>query len=243
MKPVRNSFTSRAALLALLLLCAAGVLVLPAGLQATTARGPASREPHPVADHWPPFQMTYQLTEFDPRTQAVKYTAPYFVEWTDRRHWRKTLLDPSGDLAIGGVEWEQNGDQHWFTARPGAPRWSMDRLCPVCDILPTPAEFLIPEFFVPEKLRLMKNLPEHPVWSDGDGHTSFRYTPRPGGSEQYQATYRDSDGMPLQWVVYDDGILRRIYDVLELHLLNVAADAGDEAALPLPWPAAHLKKP
>jgi hypothetical protein len=233
---------SRLTLVALLSICAVGVLAFATHSQLTAVTLRTEREPYPVADHWPPFSMTYQVAEFDPRTQAVKSTAPYLVEWTDRRHWRQTLLDQSGDLVIGGVEWEQNGDQHYFTSRPGAPRWRTDRECPCSDILPTPAEFLIPEFFVAEKLRLMKHMPERPVWSDGRGHTSFWWIPRPGGSELRQITYRESDGMPLQYVVYDDGVVQRMYDVLEIKFLDDVAPSSDRDELPLPAPPPTVKK-
>lgn len=111
----------RGVLLALLVLSAAGVLALATRLPATGTPPLTDREPYPVADHWPPFQMTYRVTELDSRTHEIKRSVPYLVEWTDRRHWRQTLLDQSGDLVNGGVEWEQDGDTQYFTSRPGAP--------------------------------------------------------------------------------------------------------------------------
>src|SRR5579875_3822200 len=93
-RPV-DRLACRLVLLALLVVGAASVLALAPRLQATKTARVGHHEPSPVADHWPPFRMTYQATEFDPETQAVKYTAPYRVEWTDRRHWRNTRSGPA----------------------------------------------------------------------------------------------------------------------------------------------------
>ena len=93
-RPVER-LACRLVLLALLVVGAASVLALAPRLQATKTARVGHHEPSPVADHWPPFRMTYQATEFDPETQAVKYTAPYRVEWTDRRHWRNTRSGPA----------------------------------------------------------------------------------------------------------------------------------------------------
>lgn len=88
----------------------------------------------------------------------------------------------------------------------------------------------------------MKDIPERRIWSDGAGHTSFRWRPQASDSELWEATYRDSDGMPLQWVVYDDGVLQRYYDVMEILYADSGASAVDTADLPLPSPPLTIKK-
>jgi hypothetical protein len=97
-------FASGVALLIMVMLGVAVLLPIARNLTATASPQPSDKEPYPVADHWPPFRMTYQVSELDPRTHETKRTVRYLVEWTDRRHWRQTLLDQSGDLVIGGVE-------------------------------------------------------------------------------------------------------------------------------------------
>src|SRR5687768_15516407 len=78
-----------------LLLCLAGALALRINLGSSGESGSVYIYRYPVADHWPPFVLTYRAIAFDARTQAINWDAPYLVEWIDRRHWRRTLLEQS----------------------------------------------------------------------------------------------------------------------------------------------------
>lgn len=173
---------------------AAALAIAAVAAVTATAASAQAREP------WPAFTMTWRETGAGLGPNGATGTQLFRLEYTDRRHFRTTLLEnPSLPSAVGST-WTFDGRTSMFhDARHGK-----DVVMPF-----TSDELTVPdEWLAPGKIAFLLERPGSTSAPIGDGLATLRReeTLPNGKRERTEITYRLADGIPTRRIINVNGI-------------------------------------
>lgn len=187
------------------------VLATMAGVTLTTTHGSAASANQAV-EPWPAFTMVWRDTGVGLGLNGASGTQLFRLEYTDRRHFRTTLLEHSAMPGVVGSTWEFNGSASIFRdARIGR-----EHRTPY-----GPDELTVPDqWLVPGGIDYLLTRPAYTRTTIGDGLAVLRneQTFPDGKVRAEEITFRLVDKIPTRRVTSIDGVEVSRKEVVEFRL-------------------------
>ncbi len=206
-----SAFRTRAAL-------ALGAVLLVTGLTlAVAATNGAASPVIPATESWPPFVLVYQDTQTDRATGASGITR-FQLEYTDRRHWRATLIDNPERPDTVGSTWVFDGD----TMSSYDTHFNRQRVT----TYGPDQQLIMDEWLGPDRIPMLTKKPNaRGVQALGNGLAVLTQAetylhPDTNKAVQWrrEITYRVGDELPTRMVETVDGVEVRRWEALELRV-------------------------
>lgn len=189
-------------ILAALLVIAISGIILTNGSGVVTAQ---SVEP------WPAFVMTYRVTAPGFGLNGAVGTQRFRLEYTDRRHFRTTLIEDAALPGAVGSTWAFDGTASTFhDTRHGA-----DQVAPY-----TSSQATVPaDWIVPGRVQALTARPGYSALPTANGLAVLIHDDRASGHAFHsELTYRQTDGIPTRLTETVDGQVKRTAEVEQLQL-------------------------
>jgi hypothetical protein len=168
--------------------------------------------PDPVSEPWPAFTMTWRETANNLGWNGTKGTQAFRLEYTDRHHFRVTMIENSALPQAIGATWAFDGTTSTFHD----PRRDKDEVHPY-----GPDEATVPsEWLVPGRTAFLLTQPGYVAAPVGNGLGLLRYDETlPSGKVSHEeTTYRLADLIPVSRVITVNGVEVRREEVIEFRL-------------------------
>jgi hypothetical protein len=158
---------------------------------------------------WPAFVMVYRETAYGLGLNGAPGTQRFRLEYTDRHHFRTTLISNSALPSAVGSTWTFAG--HMSTVHDAVHAYDQVNTFGA-DGVTVPAEWL-----VPGRIQELSTRPGYTVREAGNGQSVLAHTDTYSGhSDRQELTFRPADGIPTHVVDTVDGEVRREIVVEEL---------------------------
>jgi hypothetical protein len=173
------------------------VAVLTVAVAAARTGGGAAAQ---VGEPWPAFTMTWRETANNLGWNGTQGTQVFRLEYTDRRHWRVTMLENPALPGAVGATWTFDGRTSTFHD----PRRDTDEVHPY-----GPDEVTVPSaWLVPGRVAALLTRPGYSSMSVGKGLGLLWHeeTLPDGKVSREETTYRLADLIPTGRVITVDGV-------------------------------------
>lgn len=190
---------SRLLILGLVVLAGSATMVL--AIQLGSAQ--PNRDFQVAGEPWPPFVMEYKETAkgFGPNGSVGEQVTR--LEYTDRRHFKLTILAHPGGEGFVGRSWTFDGDAVIIFRPPNSV---------VQGSSPGPEGGAVPDdWIVPGAAPVLAARPGARIIANGDGTATVIYEAvGKGQSERTEVRLRQVDGIPLSMIQVENGqVVRR----------------------------------
>lgn len=199
----------------------AWVLLVTAALSSGIAANQVAASAAPVTEPWPPFVMTYRETANGLGLNGAQGTQRFRLEYTDRRHFRTTLISNAAVPGAVGSTWTFAGTVSTFhdavhahdmvndLAKVPAPNGGQP-----ADGLTVPADWL-----VPGNAPYLATQPGYSVSPQVGGQSVLVHAGTwSGHTVRQELTFRQADSIPVRNVEMVDGQVRRDVEVEQLQV-------------------------